>query len=146
MTAIPMHGAAIKIDVTVGATALTDISAGIRTAVLNLTENASQFHTIDSRAPKATEGGYLWSLALGVLTDTGATSTYKYLADLALTTGEISVEAYAPNSGTGSIKYAGEAVVQNGNNAINADGGSGNPMITNFDLLGAGALTKSVAA
>ncbi len=146
MAAIPMHKAVLKIDATPAATTLTDMSSGVRTLTLNMTKNASQFHTIGTAAPDAVEGGYMWSVDMGVLVDISATSPYKYLADAVLTTGEYTVEVYTPDASTGSIKYAGEAIIQNGNSAVSGDGGSGNPMVASFNALGAGALAKSVVA
>lgn len=146
MTPIPQHKGVLKIDVTDGATALTDISSGITSVTLNDQSNSAQFHTIGNAAPKATVGGYMHSADVEALVETGTTTSYAYLHGWKQAGTERSVEIYTPDVSTGSILLSGEFICVDASPLAPISGGDGNPQKAKFRLLGAGALSRAAAA
>lgn len=149
MSAIAMHNVIVKLDATVGATALTDITEGVLQATLNVTKNVGGHHTLGNDWQQQTVGGKIASGTIRARVDKTTATAYDYLSTAVITDAEgdrRSVEFYTPDASAGSLKYSGEIVFSTMNNAVNGQGGSGDAQVTDFNFAIDGTLTKAVVS
>lgn len=141
-----MHQAVVKLDVTVGATALTDISAGIIGVSLNVNRNVGTHHTIGNDWGQVTVGGKVGSGTIRVRVEAEEDTAYDVLSSSVINDDESdrrTLEIYTPDAGSGSLKYSGEAVFGNISNAVNATGGSGDAQVADVAFNFDGTVTKA---
>lgn len=149
MAAEAMHRGVVKFDITAGATAVTDISSGVVGFSCSFAKNIGSHFTLDSDWEKQTVGGRRGSGTIRVVTDKTASSAHDVLSDFVLVADESdrrTLELYSPDATTGSIKIAGECVLEAANNILNVEGGSGETQIADFPYRFDGAVTFAVVS
>lgn len=146
MGAHSLHEAAVEMDATVGATAVTNISSGVVGAVLNPSKNVGAHFTLGNRFEQQTDGGFIHGGTIRARNDESATSAWAYLYDAFEDDAgdRRTLNLYFPDTSAGSIKWTGEAVIVSANNAVNGSAGSGDAMITDFAFKYDGTVTRSV--
>ena len=147
MATVSQHQAKVLMDVTAGATALTDISSGVTAVSFAPTKNIGVHHTFGNEWQQATVGGITTSFSISARVDTTAATAYAYLSTAvteAAGTASRTFEIYSPSNSTGNIKWAGEGYVSGGDN-INATAGSGEAMVATFAVITDGTWVKSAA-
>lgn len=144
MAAIAMHEGVVKVDATVGATAVTDISAGVIGFTLNVNRNVGTHHTIGNAWAQRTVGGKDGQGTIRVRVEKETATAYDYLANSVTDDDEDdrrTLELYSPDATTGSLKYSGEAVFGNVQNALNVTGGSGDAQVADIPFFFDGTVT-----
>lgn len=147
MAGIAMHQAVVKVDATVGATALTDISAGVIGCTLNINRNVGTHHTIGNDWAQRTVGGKDGSGTLRIRVEKETATAYDYLVTSVIEDGESdrrTLEIYTPDATSNSLKFSGEAVFGNVSNAVNATGGSGDAQVCDIPFSFDGTVTFDV--
>lgn len=142
------HQGLIKMDVTAGATAVTDISSGVTGFDFTVNRNMAQHHTLGGDWQRTTVGGITTTFNITAEVDSSATSAHAYLSSAAIeATGAVSrtFELYIPSAATGSIKWSGEGFVQGGAN-VSAKAGDGAAQIGTFAIMTDSTWTKAVVA
>lgn len=144
MAGIAMHQASVSVDATVGATALTDISAGVVGVTLNINRNVGTHHTIGNDWAQRTVGGKDGNGTIRVRVEKETATAYDYLVNSVMDDDEDdrrTLEIYTPDTTSGSLKYSGEAVFGNVTNAVNATGGSGEAQVADVPFSFDGTVT-----
>ena len=145
MPAYSGHQGVIKMDVTAGATATTDISSGVTAFSFSVTRAIGTHHTLGSDWQQATVGGTSATFSISARVDSGATSAHSYLttaATAATTEASRTFELFIPANSTGAIKWTGEGYVAGGAN-VSASAGDGAAQVATFDVTTDGTWTKS---
>lgn len=140
----PEHGAVFKLDSTTGGS-LVDYSSHVtQITPPNMNNNIQQFHTIDSRIPKTTIGGWTGSFTISVVRDPSPTSLHRVLQDWQLENppGSRTVQIDMPDSDPGSERISGEVIIQSYTPG-QVSGGSGNASIGQAQLAITGTFTVS---
>lgn len=142
------HQGLIKMDVTAGATAVTDISGGITGFDFTVNRNIGQHHTLGGNWQRATVGGITTTFSITAEVDATTNSAYSVLtaaATEAVGTASRTFELYVPSAATGSIKWSGEGFVQGGAN-VSAKAGDGAPQVATFAVITDSTWTMAVVA
>jgi len=103
-------------DITVGvikvdddSDTLTDISSQTADLQLQMERNSGTYNVLNSGHMKTSEGARSHTLTGNVIATDGATEGLAILQDWAQTGGLRTVELYAPDETSGSLKWVGEA-------------------------------------
>ena len=142
------HQGVIKMDVTAGATAVTDISAGVTGFDFTVNRNIGQHHTLGGLWQRATVGGLTTTFNITAEVDATTTSAYTYLSGAtteAAGTASRTFELYVPSAATGGIKWTGEGFVQGGAN-VSAKAGDGAAQVATFAVITDSTWTQAVVA
>lgn len=130
MTQQAEHGGVVKLEASYGAGALTNYSSNVRSATPpQINNNMEQYHTLESRDPKTTIGGWTGAFTtLDVVRDPAASSLHSVLtawvAESPPRPRQMRLEM--PDSVAGSEYYQAYVLPQS-YNAGNARAGSGSP-------------------
>lgn len=140
----PQHGGVFSLDSTSGGS-LVDYSSDARGVTLpNISNNMNQYHTIDSRTPKTTIGGFTGSFTVEVVRDPDPTSLHRVLLDWITENPPVarSVQLDLPDSAVGSERHTAEVHLQSYTPG-QGTGGSGEPATGTATLMIAGTYTIS---
>lgn len=141
------HQCKVKMDVTAGASVLTDISAGVTAVTFSPSKAVGVHHTFGDQWQQATEGGITTEFSITARIENGTTCAYHYLVTALTTANEVTrtFELYVPvETGSSGVKWAGEGRVAGGG-AVAGTAGSGDAQTATFTIVTDGAWTKSVA-
>lgn len=148
MAVISAHRGKVYMDITVGATATTDISGGCTAWTLDINKTVGTHFNLGSDWQQATVGGIAVTGSISAVTDTTAATAWGYLTTAVSEASSVAsrtLELYKPDATTGSNKWAGEAFFTGGTNMA-ATAGSGDGDVGTFAFVGTGTWTKSTVA
>lgn len=141
------HLGVVKFDNAAGS--ITDYSAEVISASLNVKPITGGHHTLSARGEITTVGGYTGDITIEVESLTGTTAAYYVLniwatsVTTATYTASKSFEFYSPDASTsGSIKWTGEMMPNDLGNGIDIAAGKGDVQKSSFKLKTTGNLTS----
>ena len=138
----------VKLDNVSGV--LTDYSASIMSATLNINGNAQPFYTLGSKYANAPDSKKSWSVDLVFYAETGSTGAYGMITDWLMNNdipGAKTLLIGTPDATTtGSQTFTGEVKCDSISPAASIDASGGRPQQLTARLMGDGALTKATVA
>jgi hypothetical protein len=143
--AIGKYKGAFKVDASGAATATTDYSADIIDLQLPYTKNVGSHFTIASQWRQSTEGGMQFEMTATVRYSNTASSAYQIFTAWAIAGGARTIEAYTPDSTTGSGKISGEFICVGPDNGMDISGGSGDVQSMKFKFQSDSTVTVAIA-